>query len=262
MESDSYSRARTAASVLASAALALASGVAFAYQLPSAFFPHVEGPLWLDWLAFALLYMTYATISLPFDVWAGYWLPCRHHRSCHLLPVYLGTLFRAESAQFAIMTLSALALLEAGRRWGAPGAVAACAAAQCALVLLRPWLTRYLGADTRRWPARFWLPAAAWNLSVFWLLLQLPWCGAATVHQLAETFLGCSLLSLPGYWLLRLWNRGAAGAVLFLSWTGFGLFSRATPDLLGLPDRWLAPGIEGPDYGRRNELTASQITST
>lgn len=262
MESDSYLRARRSASVIAASLLALAAGVAFVYQLPSTFFPHAEGPLWLDWLAFAVLYMVYATISLPFDVWAGYWLPCRHHRSCRLLPVYLGTLFRAESAQFALMTLSALALLEAGRRWDAQGAIAAYAAAQCVLVLLRPWLARYLGAEPRPWPLRSWLPAAAWNLAAFSLLLQLPWCGAATVHRLVETLLGCSLLSLPGYWLLRFWDRGAARAVLFLSWAGFGLFSRAAPDLLGLPDRWLGPGTEGPDHGRRNELAASQITST
>ncbi len=262
MESQSYSRARTAASLMALAAMGPLVAVAFVYQLPSTFFPHVEGPEWLDWLAFAVLYMAYATASLPFDVWAGYWLPCRHQRACRLLPVYLGTLFRAESAQFAVMTLSALALLEAGRRWGAPGAAAAYAAAQAGLVLLRPHLARYLGAEPQPLPARHWLPAAAWNLASFALLLQLPWCGAATVHHLVETLLGCALLSLPGYWLLCRLSRGAGGAMLFLSWAGFGLFSRATPDRLGLPERWLAAEAGEPVHRFRNELDASQIIST
>lgn len=262
MESQLYSRARAAASFMAAAALTLLTAVAFVYQLPSTFFPHAEGPAWLDLLAFAVLYMAYATVSLPFDVWAGYWLPCRHQRSCRLLPVYLGTLFRAESAQFAVMTLSALALLESGRRWGAPGAAAAYAAAQAALVFLHPRLARYLGVKPRSLAPRHWLPAAAWNLASFALLLQLPWCGVAAVHQLVETLLGCALLSLPGYWLLSKLNRGAGGAMLFLSWAGFGLFSRATADRLGLPERWLAPEAGQPVHRLRNELAASQITST
>lgn len=242
--------------------MTLLASVAFVYQLPSTFFPHVEGPAWLGWLAFAVLYMAYATVSLPFDVWAGYWLPCRYQRACRLLPVYLGTLFRAESAQFAVMTLSALGLLEAGRRWGAPGAAAAYAAAQAALVFLHPRLARYLGVEPQPMPPRHWLPAAAWNLASFAVVLQLPWCGAATVHQVVETLLGCALLSLPGYWLLSRLNRGAGGAMLFLSWAGFGLYSRVTPDRLGLPERWLAPEAGQPVHWLRNELAASQITST
>jgi hypothetical protein len=262
MESESYFRARRVAAWAGAGLLALLAVVAFVYQLPSTFFPHVEGPPWLHWLAFAVFYMVYATISLPFDVWAGYWLPCRYQRSCRLLPVYLGTLFRAESAQFAVMTLSALALLEAGRRWGAPGALAACGAAQGVLLLLRPRLARYLGIEVRSLPASLWIPAAGWNLASLWLVLQLPWCGAGTVHHLVETLLGCALLTLPGYWLLRLWNRGAASAMLYLSWAGFGIFSRATSGRMGLPEQWLAPepgsSLQEPSHVR----AISQITST
>ncbi len=95
MESESYQRARRRAALAGGGLLFAATLVAFLYQLPSTFFPHTAGPFWLHWLAFAVFYMAYATLSLPFDVWAGYWLPCRHQRSCRLLPVYLGALFRA-----------------------------------------------------------------------------------------------------------------------------------------------------------------------
>jgi hypothetical protein len=262
MESETYFRARRTAAWAGASLLAALAGAALVYQLPSTFFPHLDGPAWLHWMAFAVFYMVYATISLPFDVWAGYWLPCRYQQSCRLLPVYLGTLFRAESAQFAIMTLSALALLEAGRRWEAPGAVAASAAIQALLLLIRPVLARYLGIPVRPLPARVWIPAAAWNLGSLWLLLQLPWCGAGTVHHLLETLLGCALLTLPGYWLLRRWSRGAAGAMLYLSWAGFGLFSRMTPDRLGLPEHWLAPEAAPGGHDSRNDLPISQILST
>jgi hypothetical protein len=262
MESESYYRARRAVAFTGGALLAFLALTAFVYQLPSTFFPHIDGPPWLHWMAFAVAYMVYATINLPFDVWAGYWLPCRHHRSCKLLPVYLGTLFRAETAQFLVMTLSALALLEAGRRWGHAGAVGAFAAAQGLLLLMRPALARYLGIAARPLPARLWLPAVAWNTASLALVLQLPWCGAATVHHLLETLLGWAVLSVPGYWLLRSWNRGSAGAMLFLSWAGFGLFSRVTADRMGLPENWLASSEDSSAYDSRNGTAASRIVSS
>lgn len=261
METESYQRSRRRAAFAGGGLLFLATLVAFVYQLPSTFFPHTGGPFWLHWLAFAVFYMAYATLSLPFDVWAGYWLPCRHQRSCRLLPVYLGALFRAETAQFAGMTLSALLVLEAGIRWGAGGAVAALLVAQAALAAVHPWLARYLGGPVRRLPARVWLPGMAWHLAGFALLLQMPFCGAGSVHLLLEALLGCALWSLAGYWLLRPRNRTAAAALLYLSWAGFGLFSRATAERMGLPEAWIVPAGGGFQEDR-NSLAASQIAST
>lgn len=262
MDSDSYLRSRRVAALAGGGLLALLASIAFVYQLPSTFFPHIEGPPWLHWLAFAVCYMAYATVSLPFDVWAGYWLPCRHQRACRLLPVYLGMLFRAESAQFAAMTLSALLLLEAGIRWGMAGAVAALAAAQAALILLYPWLAHYLGAGpVRRPPARIWLPGVAWHVAGFALIQRLPFCGVDSVHRLLEALLGCALWSLPGYWLLRPRSRDAAAALLYLSWAGFGIFSRVTAERMGLPELWIAPG-RAAGQGWRNSLAASQMPST
>lgn len=244
--------------------LGLGALAAFLWQLPAAFFPYIGGPWWLDWFAFAVLYMAYATASLPFDVWTGYWLPCRHHRSCTLLPVYLGTLFRAESLQFAVMTLSALAMLESGKRWASAGALAALAAAQALLVAFRPPLARWLGARSAGpLPWRAWAPGFAWNLAGLALMLSLPWCSANTVYELVEALLGFSLWSLAGYWLLRRRRRRAALALLYLSWAGFGLFSRLPGGMAGTPETWAGGGDEaGEPQAARNSRAASQISST
>lgn len=262
MDKKGYHGARRLAALIAGGLLFALALVAFVYQLPSTFFPHTEGPLWLHWLAFAVFYMAYATLSLPFDIWAGYWLPCRHHRSCRLLPVYLGALFRAESAQFAVMTFSSVLILGAGIRWSRTGAVAAMSACFVLLILVHPWIARLLdSAAVRRPPMRVWLPGAVWLLAGFALLLQMPFCGPNSVHLLLEAFLGCALWSLPGYWLLRRRNRRAAAALLYLSWAGFGLFSRATAERMGLPETWVVPDSGGGQEDR-NSLAAAQMSST
>jgi len=262
METEAYLRSRRLAALAGGGWLFALALAAFVYQLPSTFFPHTEGPFWLHWLAFAVFYMAYATLSLPFDVWAGYWLPCRHQRSCRLLPVYLGALFRAESAQFAAMTLSSLVILQAGIRWGARGATGAMLACLVVLILIHPWMTRFLGSGSaRRLPARTWLPGIAWHAAGFALMLQMPFCGADSVHRLLEALLGCALWSLAGYWLLRARNRDAAAALLYLTWAGFGLFSRSTAERMGLPEAWIVPEAGGAQDAR-NSLAASQIAST
>lgn len=243
--------------------LAAAVLVAFVYQLPAAVFPFLGGPWWVEWLAFAVLYMAYATASLPFDIRAGYWLPCRYRGQCLLLPVFLGRMFRAEAVQFAAMTLSALAMLEAGKAWGAPGALAAMAAAQGLLVALRPGIARLMGggeAGPLPWAA--WAPGFAWNLAGMALMLRLPWCGASSVYQLVEAFLGCSLWTLGGYWLLRARRRPAALALLYQSWACFGLFSRAAAALIGSPQAWAGGEESEGQEAVRNSRAASQISST
>ncbi|MCS7042454.1 MAG: hypothetical protein NZR01_06650 [Bryobacteraceae bacterium] len=262
MDSRPYEQSRRLAALAGGGLLAAASLVAFVYQLPATFFPFLGGPPWLEWIAFAILYMAYATASLPFDIWAGYWLPCRHQRECQLLPVYLGALFRSEAVQFAAMTLSALAMLEAGQRWGAAGALAAMAAAQGLLVALRPRVARVLGAPEQGpLPWHAWLPGFAWNLAGMALMLTLPWCAAGTVYQLVQALLGCSFWSLAGYWLLRGRRPAAALALLYQSWACFGLFSRATASLLGVPQLWAA-GRAGRQEPVRKPRAASQISST
>lgn len=262
MDSTVYERSRRLTALGGGGLLAAAALLAFVYQLPASFFPFLGGPLWLEWLAFAVLYMAYATASLPFDIWAGYWLPCRHQLQCRLLPVYLGVLFRGEAVQFAAMTLSAVALLAAGKAWGVPGALGVLAAAQAALVVLRPRIADLLGSEeTEPLGWRVWLPGSAWNLAGMALMLGLPWCGPATVYQLMEALLGCSFWSLAGYWLLRGRRREAALALLYQSWACFGLFSRATAGMIGQPQAWAGIGLAA-QPAERKARTASQISST
>jgi hypothetical protein len=262
MDSRLYERSRRLSALAGGGLLAAAALVAFIYQLPATFFPFLGGPWWLEWLAFAVLYMAYATASLPFDIWSGYWLPCRHQQECRLLPVFLGVLFRSEAVQFTAMTLSALAMLSAGRAWGVPGALAAMAAAQGALVALRPRVARLLGAaESRPLAWRAWLPGFVWNLAGMAWMLMLPWCGVSSVYQLVEAMLGCSFWSLAGYWLLRGRRREAAQALLYQSWACFGLFSRATAGLMGSPGLWAA--ARGADQeAEKNACVARQISST
>jgi len=263
MNSRPYEDSRRLGAWLWASLLAAGIAVAFVYQLPAAWFPFLGGPWWVEWLAFAVFYMTYATASLPFDIWAGYWLPCRHQRECPLLPVFLGALFRSEAIQFVAMTLSALAMLVAGRRWGSAGALAALAIAQGLLIALRPLVARLLGAaEARPLPARIWMPGFVWNLAGMAWMLLLPWCGAASVYHLVEAMLGASLWSLAGYAVLRVRWREAALALLYQSWASFGLFSRAPAGLMGRPELWAGAVGAADQSAEKNARVASQISST
>jgi hypothetical protein len=234
-----YSSARTLAGLSGSGTLALLALVAFLYQLPSTFFPYSGGPLALDVFALFIWYLAYAAISFPFDVWAGYSLPCRYQGECGLFPLFLGRLVRGLAAQGVVMVGSAATLLAAGRTWGAWGAYAAFALILAALGLSRSRVRRYLGADPELPVARrSWALAAAWNLAGFGLSLWLPWCGVSTVYGLVETLLGCTLWSLLGLLVLPKLDRHASALSLYLSWASFGLISRATAEPAGLPERW------------------------
>ncbi len=236
-----YTSARGLAGLACAGSLALLTAITFVYQLPSTFFPYAGGPLALDVFALLIWYLIYAAVSFPFDVWAGYWLPCRHGGVCRLFPVYLGRLTRGLAAQGLIMTASAALMLVAGRQWGMWGAGAALAVMLGMLGGMRGRVARYLGAEQDRaagW--RSWMLAGAWNLAGFALSAALPWCGVTTVYGLVETLLGCTLWSLAGLAVLPRVDRRAAGLALYLSWASFGLLSRATAAKAGLPEEWAA----------------------
>jgi hypothetical protein len=140
-----YARARLRLGVMGVGAIVFLSAIAFVYQLPSTFFPY-SGELWYaDLAALGILYLAYAALSLPFDVWGGYWLPCRHHRLCLPFPLFFMKWVRGIAVQGVVMTLSAMALLQAGRQWGIWGALAVVAAVQIALLALQLPLARWVG---------------------------------------------------------------------------------------------------------------------
>lgn len=144
-----YARARLRLGVMGVGSIVLLTAIAFVYQLPSTFFPFSGGPWYADWAALGVLYLAYAAISLPFDVWGGYWLPCRHHRICLLFPVFFMKWVRGVAVQGLVMTLSALALLQAGRRWGVWGALAVLAGIQLVLLALQLPLAQWAGGLRR-----------------------------------------------------------------------------------------------------------------
>lgn len=237
-----YFSARYLAGLMGAGAIVVLVAIAFVYQLPSTFFPFHGGPFYADWAALWVVYMVYSLVSLPFDIWAGYWLPWRHRQQSQKLPAYLATLARALFVQGFVMTLSALLLLQAGKWWGVWGAEAAFGVLLAALYLLRPALAEALGsAEGASLPGKYYAAGAAWLLAGFALCASLPWCGVATLFLLLETLLGCTLWSLLGLWILRRIHDRAPRAMLYLSWACFGLLSRATPALGGIPARWANP---------------------
>ena len=237
-----YDSARHLAGLTGAGTIVMLVAIAFVYQLPSTFFPFHGGPFYADWAALWVVYLTYSLVSLPFDIWAGYLLPCQHHRQCQILPVYLGHLARALFVQGMVMTVSALLLLQAGKLWGLWGAEAVFGVLLAALFVLRPALAGAIGnRESGLVAGKYYVTGAAWLLAGFALCGSLPWCGVGTLFTLLETLLGCTLWSLAGLWILARFHPGAARASLYLSWASFGLLSRATPGVIGLPERWANP---------------------
>ena len=238
----SYSSERHLAGLAGAGTIFTLAAIAFVYQLPSTFFPFHGGPFYADWAALWVVYMTYSLISLPFDIWAGYLIPCQHHMQCQILPVYLGHLARGLFVQGFVMTSSALALLQLGKLWGVWGSVALLGVLLGLLFVLQPKVANVLGSRGRvALHGKYYAVGAAWLLTGFVLCAALPWCGVGTLFSLMETLVGCTLWSLPGYWILRRFHRDAARASLYLSWASFGLLSRATPLVAGTPERWANP---------------------
>ncbi len=231
--------ARTLAALAGAGLLTVLVTIAFLFQLPSTFFPYSGGPLLLDWFAFAAFYLAYALISFPFDLWAGLWLTSGGNVTRGQFSGFLFRLGRGAAAQGGVMTLSALALLTAGRRWGAAGAVVCLGVILAVLAALYRQISVWLGArPTAGWSRGAWALAIGWTLAGFVASVSLPWCGVDTVYSLLETLLGCTLWSLLGLLVLPRIDRGASRLALFLSWSCFGLLSRATAPFAGLPEKW------------------------
>jgi hypothetical protein len=142
----SYAQARLRLGIAGVGVLVVLSCVVFAYQLPSTFFPYFGGPWYADWAALAAFYLAYALVSLPFDILGGYYIPCRHQRLCLPFPLFLMKWARGVAVQGAVMTLAGLAVLEAGKRGGYWGAVAAVAALQVLLLAVQAKLAAMVGA--------------------------------------------------------------------------------------------------------------------
>jgi Zn-dependent protease with chaperone function len=121
------------------------SSLALLFILPASVFPYSGFLPLADFAAFWALFGFYAAVSLLFDLRGGYLLPCRYQKHCLMFPTYLAKWLRAAAVQGAVMTVSALLLLQAGRAAGIPGALAVLALLQAALIAVQPWLARLAG---------------------------------------------------------------------------------------------------------------------
>lgn len=167
MGSTSYAGARLRLGIAGVGVIVLLAALAFAYQLPSTFFPFHGGPWYGDWAALAAFYLAYALVSMPFDFLGGYILPCRFHRLCLPFPVFMLKWIRGVVVQGLVMTSAAMAVLQAGKHWDYWGAVATVVLLQLTLLALQAPLAALAGALTpdqdiglarETWAAQF--PAA------------------------------------------------------------------------------------------------------
>ncbi len=102
-----------------------ASALLLAFGVPHRLLPTTPHAATTEWLYLAAVFAVYTVTSWPFDLYGGYLLPCRHGRQCLMLPMFLWTCFRAALLQGAVVTVSALAVITAGRMAGTFGAIAA-----------------------------------------------------------------------------------------------------------------------------------------
>lgn len=144
-----YARARLRLGIAGVGVIVAGSAIAFAYQLPSTFFPYYGGPWYADWVALLAFYLVYALVSAPFDLAGGYFLPCRYSRLCLPFPVFLLKWARGVVVQGVVMTLAGLAILQAGKTAGYWGAVAAVLALQLMLLAAQAPLAALAGTLTR-----------------------------------------------------------------------------------------------------------------
>lgn len=215
MGSMSYAGARLRLGIAGVGSIVVMTAIAFAYQLPSTFFPFYGGPWYADWAALAVFYLIYALISMPFDFLGGYLLPCRFHRLCLPFPIFMLKWMRGVLVQGVVMTSAGMAVLQAGKMEGYWGAVAAVAVIQLILLWLQAPLAALAGALERAENA----PAqAAWADSSRAAGGRLP--QAITFESLDPGFSGgysglpgLSRLILPRHWT-RLLSAEALSAEL------------------------------------------------
>ena len=140
-----YARARLWTGASCVGMLVVLSLAAWLWQVPATLFPYDGGPLWTEWAAFVTLYFIYTVLMLPFDVVAGFLLPCRHHRLCIPFPLFLMRWVRGVTVQGLVMTLSGLLLFEAGRARGLWAAAGMLVLLQFALISFQLFMARLAG---------------------------------------------------------------------------------------------------------------------
>jgi hypothetical protein len=141
-----YARARLGPGLTGMALLLLLILAAYLYQMPSTFFPYFGGPWYSDWAGFVVCFLAYAGLSLPFDIWGGYSLPGSYQRLNLLFSEFLVKWLRGTLVQGVVMTICAVALLQAGKLGGIWAAAGTLLALQMLLLAVQLPLARWTGS--------------------------------------------------------------------------------------------------------------------
>ncbi|WP_321471746.1 hypothetical protein [uncultured Paludibaculum sp.] len=226
----SYARARLGLGILNVGFLVLLTALAYAYQMPSTFFPYYGGPWYTDWAGFLVVYLAYALLSMPFDIWGGFSLPCRYQRMPLLLPGFLVKWIRGLAVQALVMTLSATLLLEGGKHFGLWGAAVTLLLLQLVLLFFQWPLARWTGGLSTSTSAQGLIQAAGFDSGFTGGPAGLPGL-QTTVHPAAWS----TSLSSPALFAEHLRHEGliktgtrTRGVLLAMAWNLLGFVLSAS----------------------------------
>ncbi len=132
-----YGRARLWLGISSVGAMVTLSTLALALGLPSKIQPAIEAGFGTQLTGLLLFFITYMLIQFPFDLMGGYWLPQRFGRAHPDLGTYLASLLRGVVSHGALLLVTAILIMVAGRFGGVAGTVTAGLASSFLLLRFR-----------------------------------------------------------------------------------------------------------------------------
>ena len=124
--------------------MVLMASLALAFRWPQVLFAAWPATVVGDLQAFGWVLVFYNLLHLPFDYVGGYWLPCHFSRQCLLFSYFFSQYLRGILAQSAMLTLSGMTVLAAGRWGGRWAALAVVAVLMLAMVEGQEWLAKFV----------------------------------------------------------------------------------------------------------------------
>lgn len=144
-----YARARLWLGICGVGLIVGLASLALVYSWPNLLFGHWPSSFLSQALALAYIVAGYSILHVPLDYIGGYWLPCYHSRQCLLFNIWAAQYLRASLSQAAILWVSSVAVLAAGRYAGRPGALLVLALWMLLLIEGQDFLARFLAGLQR-----------------------------------------------------------------------------------------------------------------
>lgn len=141
----SYARARLWLGITGVGTMVVVSFLLLLLGAPWRLLPTTPGTLPRDLTALAWVFIVYAALSAPFDLFGGWVLPTEFRRSSRSFGEFFAVWLRGVVFHGAFLLASATVLLIVARKWGFVGAVGAFVVVQVALLLCQPLVAGLLG---------------------------------------------------------------------------------------------------------------------